>query len=258
MIGTSLWDYIFIRACILFLHFIAPLSALYCVMLLIAQPASYRIPWPLEVWAVAETSFFVLIYLPRFYLLQQAAYHPPTRSREKRRELFELCHKSIGDPERYLAKWFTGAPKSEIRRENVKEFFCWAFLDKHSCALFEDEELEEYAGKMENLLGRKLPPGRGKAVPLRLTIDKVRMLHRSILWYLVRPLYKIIWIPYILGRPCEISRHKVADISRTVRILRRYSHLPLLEFSLIFVLSHTNQSFFHSFSFSPGHLIDYS
>lgn len=195
MIGTSLLDYIFIRACILFLHFIAPLSALYCVVVLIARPARYRIPRPLEVWAVAETLFFVFIYLPRFYILQHAAQHPPTRSREERRELFELCHESIEDPERYLAKWFTGAPKSEIRRENVKEFFCWAFLDKHACGLLEDEELEEYAGKMEKLLGRKLPPGRGKAVPLRLTMDKVKMLHRSILWYLVRPLYEILWIP---------------------------------------------------------------
>ena len=85
----------------------------------------------------------------------------------------------------------------------MKEFFCWAFLDKHAYGLLEDEELEEYADKMEKLLGRKLPPGRGKAVPLRLTMDKVKMLHRSILWYLVRPLYEILWIP---GAPRKAMR----------------------------------------------------
>lgn len=254
MIGTSLLDYIFIRACILFLHFIAPLSALYCIVYLIAQPARYRIPWPLEVWAVAETLFFVSIYLPRFYLLQHAAHHPPTRSREERRVLFELCHESIRDPERYLTKWFTGAPKSEIRRENVKEFFCWAFLDKNSGGLLEDEELEEYAGKMEKLLGRKLPPGRGKAVPLRLTMDKVKMLHRSILWYLVRPLYEILKIP---RAPWKAMRDiiQVAHIPRTVRIRCRYNHLPLHDLSLIFVLPNINQSLLHCFPFSPRHLI---
>ena len=51
----------------------------------------------------------------------------------------------------------------------------------------DDEELEEYVDKFEMLLGRKLDPGRGKAVPLRLTIDEVKMLHRSLLWYLVSP-----------------------------------------------------------------------
>ncbi len=185
MIGTSLWDYIFIRACILVLHFIAPLSALYCVVVLIVQPTAYRIPWVVEIWALAETLFFLLIYLPRFYILQHAATHPPTPGREKRRELFNLCHETIGDPERYLSKWFMGAPRSEIRRDNVKEFFCWAFLDRSEYGALDEEELEEYADKMELLLGRRLAPGRGNAISLRLTMDRVKMLHRSILWYMV-------------------------------------------------------------------------
>lgn len=48
-----------------------------------------------------------------------------------------------------------------------------------------DEELEEYIAEMEKLLGRKLEPGRGNAQCLRLTLDKVEMLHRSLIWYLV-------------------------------------------------------------------------
>lgn len=185
MIGTSLWDYVFIRSCIFFLHFVAPMSAFYCVLILVLHPSAYRIPVALEIWALAETLFFLLIYLPRFYVLQQLVTHPPTRSREKRRELFHLCHESIVDPERYLSKWFKGAPIAEIRRENVKDFFCWAFLNKPSYGRLEDEELEEYADKLELLLGRKLQSGRGSAISLRLTMDRVKMLHRSLLWYLV-------------------------------------------------------------------------
>lgn len=185
MIGTTVWDYCFIRSCIFFLHFIAPVSTLYCILVMMIRPSVYRIPLVLETWAVAESFFFVLIYLPRNYILQRAAVHPPTRSREKRRELFQLCHESVADPEHYLSKWFSGAPGSEIRRENVKEFFCWAFLDKLTYGLLENEELEEYTDKMELLLGRKLQPGRGNAISLRLTMDKVNMLHRSLLWYLV-------------------------------------------------------------------------
>jgi pimeloyl-ACP methyl ester carboxylesterase len=38
----------------------------------------------------------------------------------------------------------------------------------------------------ENLLGREIPLGKGSAKSLRLTLDKVDCLHRSLLWYLVR------------------------------------------------------------------------
>lgn len=59
------------------------------------------------------------------------------------------------------------------------------YLLSRSYGLLDDEELEEYVDKFEVLLGRRLDPGRGSAVPLRLTIDKVRMLHKPLLWYLV-------------------------------------------------------------------------
>ncbi|MCJ1461156.1 hypothetical protein MMC28_011538 [Mycoblastus sanguinarius] len=73
---------------------------------------------------------------------------------------------------------------SQIKRENVKEFFCWAFFNKERHGAEDEEELEEYVGKMEGLLGRSLEPGRGSAKSLRLTIDRVGMLHRSLTWYL--------------------------------------------------------------------------
>lgn len=120
MINNSLMSYVFIRACIFFLHYFAPLSALYCVILLILRPSKYRIPPLFEIWAIAETAFFALIYIPRTIVLQKAATHPEIVSRQKRQALFQLCLDSIKDPENYLSGWMRGAPLSEIRRENVK------------------------------------------------------------------------------------------------------------------------------------------
>lgn len=77
------------------------------------------------------------------------------------------------------------APVEEIKRDNVKEFFCWAFMSRGAWGPSEDEELEEYVNELEILLGRKFELGKGSAVPLRLTLDKVSMLHRSLTWYLV-------------------------------------------------------------------------
>ena len=123
MINHSPASYAFIRACILFLHYIAPLSAVYCVIVLILRPSTYRIPLVLEIWAIAETAFFALIYVPRNIVLQRAATHPGLVPREQRRALFKLCLDTVEHPEKYLSGWMRGAPTSEIRRENVKGEF---------------------------------------------------------------------------------------------------------------------------------------
>lgn len=92
-----------------------------------------------------------------------------------------------------------GAKSWEVRRENVREFFRWALLDKGDEAKAgqgkapvdeqtrseEEEELSEYVDGVQTLLGRTLEPGRGSAKSLRLTVDKVKMLHRPVVWYLV-------------------------------------------------------------------------
>lgn len=256
MIGTSFWDYVFIRSCIFFLHLFAPTCAFYCVVVLVIHPLAYRIPVALEIWAVAETFFFLLIYLPRSYILQQSATHPPTRSREKRRELFQLCHESILDPERYLSKWFKGAPIAEIRRDNVKDFFCWAFLNKPSYGLLEDEELEEYTDKMESLLGRNLQPGRGNAIALRLTVDKVKMLHRSLLWYLVSPRRGMTEVTMTPQR--ALSNLPFADITRIVCLHCRYHHLRVHDLPFISISSSINQALSDCLPFSSLYAFDHS
>jgi pimeloyl-ACP methyl ester carboxylesterase len=184
MIGTSICDYIFIRSCIFFLHSIAPLSILYCLIISFVHPALFQVSQVLEIWVTLETLFYLIVYLPRKFYLQRAAIHPTPICRERRRMLFQRCHENIPDPERYLAKWFMDAPASEIKRENVKDFFRWAFLSKGEPDPVDDEELEEYIGEVEKLLGREIKPGRGDAKCLRLSLDKVDMLHRSLIWYL--------------------------------------------------------------------------
>ena len=117
MIGTSIWEYIFIRFCILSLRSVIPLSVFYCIVLF---PAGYRIALALEIWAVAETLFLILYLYPMNVSLQRAAIHPEVVSREERRRLFQRCSDTIDDPEHYISLWHKGAPLSKIKRENVK------------------------------------------------------------------------------------------------------------------------------------------
>jgi hypothetical protein len=50
-----------------------------------------------------------------------------------------------------------------------------------------DEEIGEYIDIVEKSLGRKLEPGRTPGVEsLRLSFDPVYMLHRPLIWYMVR------------------------------------------------------------------------
>ncbi|PVH91207.1 hypothetical protein DM02DRAFT_706393, partial [Periconia macrospinosa] len=183
MIGTSVRDYIFIRSCIFILHWIAPLSILYCLSSLV-YPSLFHVSRILQLWATLETAFYLLVYHPRKIYLQRAATHPAPACRERRRVLFQRCHKNLSDPERYLTKWFMDAPASEIKRENVKDFFRWAFLNTGVPNTVDNEELEEFVREMEKLLKRKIEPGRGNAKCFRPTLEKVDMLHRSLTWYL--------------------------------------------------------------------------
>ena len=139
----------------------------------------------IESIAVAETLFYLLVYLPYRFHLQREALHPPILSRPERKNLFLRCNENIVDGEAYLKKWFLGAPAKEIKRENLKEFFLWAFFNRGGPPGDDDEELEEYIALTEELLGRDVEPGRGNAECLRLTLDRVEMMHRTLAWYLV-------------------------------------------------------------------------
>lgn len=104
----------------------------------------------------------------------------------ERAKLFKRCNATVKDPEKYLSQWFLGAKEGDIKRENVKEFIRWAFLNAGQAENEDEGEVEGYVNAMEKLLGRDIPAGKGSAKSLRLTMDKVDCLHRSLLWYLVR------------------------------------------------------------------------
>ncbi|KAL1639606.1 hypothetical protein SLS58_007806 [Diplodia intermedia] len=183
MIGTSTAEYVFIRACILGLRSITPLCFLYCLarfLLDLTFPAHVIV----DLWAVAEIAFYLLFYIPRKRQLQTAATHPPPPTREQRSRLFSRCSEHVPDFERYLRGWFMGAPSSEIKRENIREFLSWAFLDTADAHALGGDEFDGYMRDVEARLGRKVESGRGQARCLRLTLDKVRMTHRSLIWYL--------------------------------------------------------------------------
>jgi hypothetical protein len=182
MIGTSAHEYVFIRTCIVGLRAITPFSILYCVALpfLPRQP-----PLFVSVWPVAEAAFYLFVYLPRRWILQRPAVHPLPLPSHERKQLFDRGVRHISDPEEYFVKWFKDAPLSEIKRENVKEFYRWAFLDTGDYDATDDEELDEYVRKYEETHGLKIEPGYGNAKCLRLTLDPVDMVHRSLAWYLV-------------------------------------------------------------------------
>jgi hypothetical protein len=188
MIGTSTFDFYFIRACIIGLHYLAPLCILYCIVIVALYgigAARYPVPLVVELTAVAETLFYLLTCLQYRAYLQREALHPPILSKIERKELFDLCHENIPDPETYLSKWFLGASLTDIKRENLKDFFLWAFFNRDGPPGDDNAELEEYIDAVEQLLGRKIEPGRGSAQCLRLTLDRVDMLHRSLIWYWV-------------------------------------------------------------------------
>lgn len=185
MIGTSTAEYLFIRACIIFLHWISPSSILICAIAFVTKPRLSALSTALAFWLVLETAFYLLIYFPRKHYLQKPALHPELGMRGDRRRLFDRCMASIPDPEYYLVKWFMDSPMSEIKRENVKDFLRWAFLSTQEINEAEEKEVNDYTVATEKLLGTTFAPGRGKAKCLRLTFDKVNMLHRSLFWYFV-------------------------------------------------------------------------
>jgi hypothetical protein len=184
MIGTSVPELVFIYVTITCLRAIAPLSIIYVLYYAIFQPPLTGL-LVLHVYACCEAAFYLFVYFPRKLYLQSPAYHPPRIDRHERRELFRKCVQTMDDPERYLSKWFLDADLRHVKRENLKEFYAWAFLNAPAVYPEDEEELEEYVQLTEERLDRKVEPGRGNAKSLRLTIDAVGMTHRPLLWYAV-------------------------------------------------------------------------
>lgn len=184
MIGNSKFEYIWVVSWAAILHSIGPLSLIYCVSIALLPhivPSHRYVLYG----ASAETLFYIWTCLYQRYYLQRPAEHPLPTSKEERNKLFEQCLESTQDHEQYISRWFLNAPLSAIKRENVKEFFRWAFLNTDVADSSFDDELDMYVMKLEERLGREFQPGRSDVKSLRLTLDKVDALHRSLVWYMV-------------------------------------------------------------------------
>lgn len=185
MIGNSTAEYIWVVSWVVILHSIGPISALYCLLAPLL-PYYLRLPWYFEYWVFAETAFYTLTWFYQKYHLERAALHPLLTSREERSNLFDLCLETTEDHAQYLSRWFLGEHISSIKRENVKEFFQWAFLSTGDADSSYEEELDDYVRRLEQRIGTEFEHGRTDIKSLRLTLDKVNALHRSLIWYMVR------------------------------------------------------------------------
>ncbi|KAJ5166215.1 uncharacterized protein N7482_004996 [Penicillium canariense] len=169
---------------VLWIRSITPLSVFYCVAWILNYLPKHWAAKLLGLYALAETCFYFLVFLPRNRALQQDAIHPDT-DRESRQELVRKCIENIPNPERFISLWNRGTPPSQVHRENFKEWLCWAYFNKSTWDDHEDEELNNYVQKFETLLGYLLPEGRDPSKSLRVSLDPGNIYHRPLVYYVL-------------------------------------------------------------------------
>ncbi|KAN0116606.1 Alpha/Beta hydrolase fold [Russula decolorans] len=184
MIGNSWPEYVFIRTSITALRLIAPLSIIY----LAASYHAAAFLWSpfLGVYALVEAAFYLFVYLPRSFYLQQDTIHPPRMSRAEREALFHKCAESM-TPES-ITGWFLRSPGLQISRDNVIDWLLWALFsvrNRDTNPEWEDE-LGYYITVMGEYVGYPLIAGSTPEIQcLRLTMDPVPMVHRPFTWYML-------------------------------------------------------------------------
>ncbi|KAL3466527.1 hypothetical protein BJX64DRAFT_250229 [Aspergillus heterothallicus] len=183
MIRDTYGALVFTHIFVLWFRCVTPLSALYCVAWILDYPPKHWASTVLGIYALTETSFYFLIFLPRRRLLQKDVVHPNT-DRKSRQELVRRSVETIPDAERFISLWNRGTHPSRIHRENFKDWLCWAYFNKRTWNDNEEDELNEYVREFEKLLGYKLLEGRGSSKPLRVSLDPVIIYHRPLLYYI--------------------------------------------------------------------------
>lgn len=184
MIRDTFGALVFTNIFVLWFRCVTPLSALYCVVWILDYPPKNWGSTVLGIYALTETLFYFLVFLPRSRLLQHGVAHPDT-DRKTRRELVRRSIETIPDPEQFISLWNRGTHPRRIHRENFKEWLCWAYFNKCTWDDNDEEELDEYVREFEGLLGYKLLEGRGSSKPLRVSVDPVNIYHRPLLYYIV-------------------------------------------------------------------------
>ncbi|KAG4418795.1 hypothetical protein IFR04_008077 [Cadophora malorum] len=188
MLPSSRGTLIFSRIFAWYFQSIAPLSIGYCILVTFNLLPFQRLPTALEAWLLAESLFYLAVYLPMSHAVHGVALKVDASTRSQRRDLFNKCISTITNPVKYVSLWHRGAPIESIRRDNVKEWICWAFLDIGFGGPDEDEELEEYVDLMEEILpgDMKFSPGKNSAVKtLRFSLDPVNISPKPLLFYVL-------------------------------------------------------------------------
>ncbi|KFY38600.1 hypothetical protein V495_06464 [Pseudogymnoascus sp. VKM F-4514 (FW-929)] len=188
MLPSSGGARVFSRIFAWYFQVILPLGVSYCLLAIFGLLPFGHLPLALEIWLAAESLFYLLVYLPMSHAVHSQAMKVEGSNRKQRRDLFNKCVASIIDPVKYVSLWHRGTPIEYIGRENVKEWICWAFMDKPTWGDDDEEELEEYASALETLFptGFKFRPGRGPGVQsLRFTLDPVNISHKPLLFYVL-------------------------------------------------------------------------
>ena len=190
MIGTSVYQLIFIRTCIFLLQYgtLLVLLALSLLVLCCGRAALSHLFGKIALgYCILDLLYASFIYLPYSLRLKQEAQHPPGMVPAERRALFMRCVDHVPDLDRYIRMWFLGSDKTEIKRENVRDFLLWAFFD---CAPgyqteADNSQVEEFIRVIEVRGGREFTEGRGQAQSLRLTLDAIEIRYRSFVWFVI-------------------------------------------------------------------------
>ncbi|EXJ94686.1 hypothetical protein A1O1_03083 [Capronia coronata CBS 617.96] len=210
MIGTSPLEYAWVVTWVVILHSIGPLCVGYSILSRLL-PDRLRLWRYLEYWAYVETAFYLITYAYRNHHLQHPAAHPPPLGKEERSQLFRRCFESYQDLTTSFSRWFLDAPIAALKRENIKEWLRWAFLNTGLVDPTYEDELDTYVTEIERKLGLNFEPGRADIKSIRLTLDKVDALHRSLTWYLCIFVVDVVTHGYMYLYGFEFYRASIAD-----------------------------------------------
>lgn len=130
---------------------------------------------PLLLSICAPEAAFYVFSLWYARSIQADAIHPPLRAKEERSRLFDKVRGEVHDFKSFLRGWFSGAELEDIGRDELKRWIDWAFWEGRAGHEKDksDAEIEEYAKKIEQLVGKPFKNGMGKAKALRLTLDPI-------------------------------------------------------------------------------------
>lgn len=211
MIGESTTALVLIRAAIVSLRAIAPLSFVYWTLVVLSPVLSSVVSLPFPI-LFSWSTLNVLVWTIRlitgneiwFYFWSQAKVRQyQIRSEqdtgftpEERARLFRQVMGGIDDPRKFVSGWFKGADVDQVYRENIAEWLLWAFFNKHSREEYLNDaenpttiEVHKYVDQFAQETGISARPGYNPAITcIRLNSDPVNTIHRPALVYLVSQL----------------------------------------------------------------------